>query len=88
MAPNDWSYVTAIFVQGRKNEFEGWPCTDPVEIFKKTKGFYLKFPSKEDNQCQEWNIKEFTLDRNVRYRDSGIQKEIMADIEAFLFEKM
>lgn len=39
----DWEYVVAIFVQGRKSEFESWPVTDPVKIFKNAKGFLMKF---------------------------------------------
>lgn len=40
---SDWQYVVAAFVQGRKNEFSTWPVRDPLEVFKKVKGFLLRF---------------------------------------------
>lgn len=44
---SDWQNVVAVFVQGRKNEFQGWAVKDAVEIFKRAKGFLLKFPTKD-----------------------------------------
>ena len=88
LTPSDWNNVVAIFVQGRKNEFQNWFYRDPVDIFKRTRGFLLKFPTKEQIEGQDWNIKVFTLDRNVRYRDSGVQKAIWGEIEGFLYEKV
>lgn len=86
MLPNDWPSVVAVFVQGRTNEFEGWPCTDPALIFKQAKGFRLSFSSKEESATWvDGSIKEVMLDRNMRYRDAGIQREIMGEIEAHLF---
>lgn len=84
----EWQNVVAIFVQGRKNEFQTWAIKDPLEIFKRAKGFLLKFPTKEQSEGHEWNIKVFNLDRNVRYRDSNIQRAIWSEIEAFLYEKI
>jgi parafibromin len=50
LTPTDWNNVVAIFVQGRKNEFQNWFYRDPVEVFKRAKGFLLKFPTKEQTE--------------------------------------
>ncbi len=77
--------MVAVFVTGRKQEFEGWPCTDPAIIFRHARGFLLHF-GKDEAECPLWNVKEFTLDRNMRYRDLSIQREILNEIESLLFE--
>lgn len=84
----DWDNVVAVFVQGRANEFQEWAITQPAEIFRRARGYLLRYPSKEDSLGGEWSIKTFTLDRNVRYRDAEIQRAIWADLEAFLYEKI
>ena len=66
----DWSCVVGIFVEGRADEFQFWRKNEPTELFRMTKGFHLQFPSKEVSAAQDWNIKAFTLDKNLRYRDS------------------
>jgi hypothetical protein len=86
MPPSEWPSVVAVFVQGRKNEFEGWPCCDPVLIFRQARGFLLRFAGKEEGEGTQWNVKQLTLDRNVRYRDGSVQREIVEDIESLLFE--
>ena len=43
----DWKCVVAVFVEGRKGEFSEWRKNDPKELFQMTKGFLLKFPTKE-----------------------------------------
>ena len=53
-----------------------------------TKGFLLRFPTKDSNVAVEWNVKTLTLDKNLRYRDSEISKTIWKDIESFLYEKV
>lgn len=69
----DWNQVVAVFVEGRKGEFDNWAIKDPSVLFTKTKGFLLRFPTKDHTEAHEWNIRMLTLDKNVRYRDSEIQ---------------
>jgi hypothetical protein len=40
---SDWENVVAVFILGQKSEFQSWAIRDPLEIFKKTKGFLLKY---------------------------------------------
>lgn len=84
----DWNYVVGVFVEGRKREFDTWAIKDPAELFRKTKGFLLRFPTKEPTEAHDWNIRVLTLDKNVRYRDSEIQGIIWREIESYLYEKV
>jgi hypothetical protein len=86
LPPCEWNSVVAVFVQGRKQEFEGWPCTDPAIIFRRARGFLLRFAGKDESECPLWNVKELTFDRNMRYRDLSVQREILNEIESLLFE--
>lgn len=70
----------AVFVQGHKQEFEGWPCSDPALIFRQAKGYFLHFAGKDESESPLWNVKELTLDRNMRYRDLSVQREILHEI--------
>ena len=76
----DWKCVVGVFAEGRPDEYSMCRLSDPSEIFRNTKGFHLRFPSKEASQISDWNVKVFTLDKNVRYRDSEISKAIWKDI--------
>ena len=84
----EWKNVVAVFVQGRRNEFQGWPFTKPEDVFRTARGYLLRFPNKEDYLGNDLSIKTFTLDRNVRYRDSEVQRAIWNDLETFLYEKV
>lgn len=88
MPPCEWPSVVAVFVQGRKHEFEGWPCADPALIFRQARGFLLRFAGTEESEGLQWNVKQLILDRNVRYRDAAVQREILEDIEAALFQPL
>lgn len=57
MPPNDWPAVVAIFLQGIKNEFEGWPCSDPIAMFRQARGFLLKFPGKDEGVSLDGSVK-------------------------------
>lgn len=81
----DWNYVVGVFVEGRKKEFDAWAIKDPAELFRKTKGFLLRFPTKETSEAHDWNIRMMTLDKNMRYRDSEIKELIWKDIETYLY---
>jgi hypothetical protein len=82
---DDWNCVVGVFVEGRPGEFNMWKKSDPAELFRFTKGFLMRFPTKEATVAHDWNIKMFTLDKNVRYRDSEISRAIWKDIESFLY---
>ena len=77
---DDWKCVVAVFVEGRKGQFKQWRKNDPRQLFQLTKGFLLRFPTKQANQAAEWNIKTLTLDKNLRYRDSEISRAIWKQI--------
>ena len=47
----DWNLVVGVFVEGTKGEFDSWAIKDPHELFRKTKGFYLHFPTKEATEA-------------------------------------
>lgn len=58
-----------------------------MEIFKKTKGFLLKYSNISKYEANDWNVKTFIIERNARYRDKEIQKKIWAEIEEYLFQR-
>ena len=68
-------------MNGSKAEFASWAIRDPQEIFKRAKGYLLKYQditAKYD--ANDWNIKTIVLDRNARYRDEEIKKKVWADL--------
>jgi len=72
LQPNDWSRVVAVFAQGPAWQFKGWPYSSPVEIFSKTKGFYLKYDEmKTDPNVQKWDVHVLTISRNKRHLDKA-----------------
>ncbi len=77
----DWENVAAIFILGNKSEFASWAIRDPLEIFRKAKGFLLKYSTITSKyETNDWNIKTMIVERNARYRDQEIQKKIWAEI--------
>lgn len=72
LQPNDWNRVVAVFVQGPAWQFKGWPYSSPVDIFIKTKGFYLKYDEmKTDPNVQKWDVHILTISRNKRHLDKA-----------------
>ncbi|KAL9988717.1 hypothetical protein ACROYT_G003195 [Oculina patagonica] len=72
LQPNDWNRVVAVFVQGPAWQFKGWPYSSPVDIFTKTKGFYLKYDEmKTDPNVQKWDVQILTISRNKRHLDKA-----------------
>jgi hypothetical protein len=78
----------AVFILGNKSEFSSWAIRDPVEIFKKTKGFLLKYQTMSKYEGNDWNVKTIIVERNSRYLDEEIKKKVWAEIEDFLFQKI
>ncbi|XP_074611235.1 parafibromin-like [Acropora palmata] len=69
---NDWSRVVAVFVQGPAWQFKGWPYSSPVDIFSKTKGFYLKYDEmKTEPNVLKWDVQILTISRNKRHLDKA-----------------
>ena len=42
----DWRCVVGVFVEGRAGQFNQWRKNDHHELFRETKGFLLRFPTK------------------------------------------
>lgn len=72
----DWENVVAVFILGQKSEFSSWTIREPTQIFKKAKGFLLKYSTLSKYETNDWNIKTFIIERNARYRDQELQKKI------------
>jgi hypothetical protein len=59
-----------------------------LEVFKKTKGFLLKYQTISKYEANDWKVKTMIVERNSRYLDEEIKKKIWGEIEEFLFQKL
>ena len=61
---------------------------DPVELFKKNKGFLVKYKNSRTEEANEWNVQTLIIEKHTRYRDIDIKKYIWDEIENHLFAKL
>ncbi|KAK9838857.1 hypothetical protein WJX74_004666 [Apatococcus lobatus] len=70
-----WRRVVAVFVQGKKWQFKGWPFKgaeqgDLVDTFSRILGIHLFFHDEQvDPNVKAWNVKLCSLQRAQRHKD-------------------
>lgn len=76
LTPDDWNCVVCIFVSGKHSQFEDWPERDPHKLFKKYRGFFVKYPDTKDGETGGWNIKALHVQKQIRYQDIDVHNYI------------
>ncbi len=84
----DWDCVIAIFILGSPAQFNSWPQSNTDKLFKKYKGFFVKYIDSKMGDAKDWNVKKLILKKLVRYTDNQIQKFIWDEIETVLYTKV
>jgi len=74
VASADWPRVVAVFVNGARWQFTGWPWGGvPANIFDKVLGFHMYFEDEQINKTiLTWKVKLMPINKLKRYRDRGI----------------
>eukprot|EP00898_Chlorokybus_atmophyticus_P004401 jgi/Chlat1/4962/Chrsp32S04946 len=82
----DWVRVVAVLTQGAAWQFKGWPFKDGlVEIFTKVRGFNFRLDDEKiDPNVATWNVKQLTINRHARHRDSSTVLEFWKILDSFI----
>lgn len=88
LEPRDWERVVAVFVQGPKWQFKGWPWNADgavEEIFNKTCGFHVRFANQPmEPNIKNWQVKVMELPANSRHQDAAMIRTFWKELEVWI----
>lgn len=85
LSDSEWSNVIAVFVSGHKWQFKGWKWNEPVDLFAKTKGFFLKYSdSLTDSSVKQWNVSVLEINRYKRHLDAQCAHQFWTFLEQWI----
>ena len=81
----EWKSCVAVFAEGKKWQFSGWPFKTEGDLFYSFRGFNLKYSDEPvDASIAQLNILNLNLRREGRHQDASVASEFWRSLETFL----
>ena len=81
----EWKSCVAVFAEGKKWQFSGWPFKTEADLFYSFRGFNLKYLDEPvDTSIAQLNIANLNLRREGRHQDASVAAEFWRALETFL----
>lgn len=89
IAPEEWSRVAAVFVQGNTWQFKGWKWESPLELFQNVCGFFLNLDeiAIPNPKIASWNVHHLAINKTRRHMDATASFQFWSQLESFLHSK-
>ena len=93
LQPGDWDKVVAIFTHGADWQFKGWrwgraagrPDITPVEVFDRTRGFFLHYEDEPvPPSVRRWRVDALGVSRSQRHLDTGLVARFWQTVDEFV----
>lgn len=86
--PEYWDRVIAIFTTGQSWQFTKYKQNRPELLFQRYAGFYIGYQGDMvPSQIKDWNVNEIKVNKDRRFRDKMIVKDLWFDIEKILIQR-
>jgi RNA pol II accessory factor, Cdc73 family, C-terminal len=83
----DWKSCVAVFAEGKKWQFSGWPFKTEADLFYSVRGFFVKYLDEPlEASLSQWNILTLNLRREGRHQDASVAAEFWRAVESFLMQ--
>jgi hypothetical protein len=78
--------VVAIFVTGRKSQFDSWPMPNLSlsALFSKHRAFYVKWLEAAMGEAKDWNLCVLNVHAIRKHENRELQKRFWAELNAKL----
>lgn len=88
--PDYWDRVVAVFTTGQAWQFRGYKWSNPVELFREVRGFYIGWEGeKVPDVVKGWGagVRCLSVERARRFRDREVCEVIWEGIETSMKAK-
>lgn len=88
--PDFWNRVVAVFTTGQAWQFKSYKWSNPPELFRNVRGFYIGWDGDEiPPTVDSWKsgVALFQLDRHRRSRDREISELVWMELERWMMNK-
>jgi len=83
----EWKSCVAVFVDGKKWQFSGWPFKTEGDLFYSLRGFFAKYLDEPvDPLLAQWNLTQLNLRREGRHQDASVAAEVWRGLESYLLQ--
>ena len=83
----EWKATVAVFAEGKKWQFSGFPFKSESDLFYSVRGFFLKYLDEPvDAALSLFNLVQLNLRRDSRHQDVSVAAEFWRSLEAFLMQ--
>lgn len=85
--PDYWDRVVAVFTTGQGWQFRGYKWSNPVELFREVRGYYVGWEGeKTPDVVKGWGagVRCYNVERARRFRDREVCEKIWEGIEVWM----
>ena len=85
--PEYWDRVVAVFTTGQEWQFRGYRWSNPVELFRQTKGFYIGWEGEQVPEAvKKWGtgVQCLKVERAGRWRDREVVEKFWEGVEGWM----
>jgi parafibromin len=82
--PEYWEKVVAVFTTGQEWQFRSYKWSNPVELFREVKGFYVGWDGESvPDAVRRWGtgVNVMQVERNRRFRDREVCEKFWEAVE-------
>jgi parafibromin len=88
--PDYWEKVVAVFTTGQEWQFRGYRWSNPVELFRNVRGFYVGWDGERvPDVVKRWGtgVSVFSVERGRRFRDREVCEKFWEEVERWMKSK-
>ena len=88
--PDYWEKVVAVFTTGQEWQFRGYKWSNPVELFRSVRGFYVGWDGERvPDVVKRWGtgVSVFSVERGRRFRDREVCEKFWEEVERWMKSK-
>ncbi|KAF8244819.1 CDC73-domain-containing protein [Wilcoxina mikolae CBS 423.85] len=85
--PDYWDKVVAVFTTGQEWQFRSYRWSNPVELFREVRGFYVGWEGERVPEVvKKWGtgVQVFSVDRGRRFRDREVCEKFWEGVEKWM----
>ncbi|CCX16307.1 RNA pol II accessory factor, Cdc73 family-domain-containing protein [Pyronema domesticum] len=85
--PDYWEKVVAVFTTGQEWQFRSYKWSNPVELFRETRGFYVGYEGEQVPELvMRWGtgVSVLKVERGRRFRDREVCEKFWEGVEGWM----